>query len=411
MHRYRELITGLGWTAFILAVFTLGQTIPLPGIDLTDAQDALGNVTFMQLFANMTGSNYQMPTLFSVGLGPFMSSMIIWQAVQVIGDEKVSRLTPHQLSFWKYSITIVLAIVQAFQLVYYIRDAIKPFYLWGTTINIAFPVVLLILVAGAIFVTWLADLNASRGIGNTTALIIPGIVRGVPNALQNGFGGTDAVRVKLTTRSLEIAAAIVLVYLIFIVIINAAELRIPVERPMLEGSHPDSYLPIKLLTAGGMPFMFSGSLFKLPQYFINPTLGPTTAWQHFLTTWFSRNTPQGVLSYGVILLLLSYAFGYMNIQPTKLAKDLKESGDYIVGVYPGEETERYIVHHFNLLSFVGNLIIILIGVGPLIIGLYYPPAANYSALLGSVMILVGICSNVGDQVRSLWNKNRYRIFD
>lgn len=205
MHRYREFLTSLGWTVLILAVFVTGQTIPLPNLDVSTAQDAISHVTFLRLFANVTGSDFSNQTLFSVGMGPFMSAMIIWQAVQAVGDEAISHLSPHQVSLGKYGITLVLAIAQSFQVVYLVRGSLDTFYFPGTQINIVFISTIIILVAGAMFVAWLANLNAAIGIGSSVALIIPGIVRGIPGNLINGFGDTEAVPLKITATTLTAA--------------------------------------------------------------------------------------------------------------------------------------------------------------------------------------------------------------
>ncbi|GEO67707.1 hypothetical protein [Levilactobacillus spicheri] len=411
MHRYREFLTSLGWTALILAVFVIGQTIPLPNVDLTSAETAVQHVTFLRLFGNVTGSDFSNQTLFSVGMGPFMSAMIIWQAVQAIGDEAIGHLSPRQVSFGKYGITLLLAIAQSFQLVYLVRGSLDTFYLPGTQIDITFIGTMLILIAGALFVAWLANMNAAIGIGSSVALIIPGIVRGIPNNLIRGFGDAETVPLKITATSLTVAVVIGAVFLLFSVITNAAELRLPIERPMLDREHSNSYLPIKVLTSAGMPFMFSSSLFMLPRYFVNQTVGPTTPLQHLIATWFSYRTPQGILMYTVVLLLLNYAFGYINLQPTRQTKSLKESDDYLLGTYPGDATEAAIMQHFNRLSFISSIITLIIGVGPLLVGLIWPVAANYSLYLGSLMILAGMTIGVADQIRGLITKNQYQIFD
>jgi len=411
VYRYREFLTSLGWTAIILAVFIIGQTIPLPNIDLGEAQDAVQHVTFLRLFANVTGSDFSNQTLFSVGMGPFMSAMIIWQAVQAVADEAVGRLSPHQVSLGKYGITLLLACAQSFQLTYLVRGSLTVLTIPGTPIDITFISTMVILIAGAMFVAWLANLNAAIGIGSSVALIIPGIVRGIPNNLIRGFGDAESVPLKLTAASLSVAVVVGFIFLVISVVVNAAELRLPVERPMLDREHSNSYLPIKLLTSAGMPFMFSSSLFMLPRYFVNQTVGPTTPLQHLIVTWFSYRTPQGIFTYAVVLLLLNYAFGYINLQPTRQVKTLKESNDYLIGIYPGEETEADIMGHFSRLTFISNLFILLIGVGPLIVGLFYAPAVNYSLYLGSFMILAGMAIGVADQIHGLITKNRYQIFD
>lgn len=69
------------------------------------------------------------------------------------------------------------------------------------------------------------------------------------------------------------------------------------------------------------------------------------------------------------------------------------------------------MQHFNRLTFLSNFVMLFIGVGPLLVGLFYPAATNYSLFLGSMMILAGMSIGVTDQIHGLLTKNRYRIFD
>lgn len=404
-NKHDMLIRSL-WTALILGIVALGQLVLLPGTDIALASEQLKSVPFLQLVAGATGSQLQNATILSLGMRPYMTGMIVWQAIQMLFDEQVQRWTLRKSGIAQRFITLFFAFIQGFEMVYVMRSAIKPIYLPGFSFNFGLVLVWIILIGGAMFTTWLADLNMAKGVGSSVALIIPSLVFSLPNVLNSGFYQR---RHPISEQEYIIAGIVVLVFIVVMTIINEAELHIPIERPLLENELAKSYLPIRLLVAGSMPFMFSSSLFTLPTYFVNQTVGPTSEWQRQIIKWFSYNTPQGIFSYAMVMIFLGYAFGYMNMQPSKLAKNLKESGDYIIDQVPGEMTNRFLLRHFSLMSVWGNSILVVIAITPLIIGLKYPPVANYSVMLGQILILVTIMDTVDSQMRALWYKNRYQV--
>lgn len=404
-NKHDMLIRSL-WTALILGIVALGQLVLLPGTDIASASEQLKSVPFLQLVAGATGSQLQNATILSLGMRPYMTGMIVWQAIQMLFDEQVQRWTLRKSGIAQRIITLIFAFIQGFEMVYVMRSAIKPIYLPGFSFNFGLVLVWIILIGGAMFTTWLADLNMAKGVGSSVALIIPSLVFSLPNVLNSGFYQR---RHPISEQEYIIAGIVVLVFIVVMTIINEAELHIPIERPLLENELAKSYLPIRLLVAGSMPFMFSSSLFSLPTYFVNQTVGPTSEWQRQIIKWFSYNTPQGIFSYAMVMIFLGYAFGYMNMQPSKLAKNLKESGDYIIDQVPGEMTNRFLLRHFSLMSVWGNSILVVIAITPLIIGLKYPPVANYSVMLGQILILVTIMDTVDSQMRALWYKNRYQV--
>ncbi|MES5889725.1 preprotein translocase subunit SecY [Lacticaseibacillus paracasei] len=406
MKNKHEMLRRALWTAMTLGIVALGQLVLLPGTNIAAASDELKAVPFLQLVAGTTGSQLQNATILSLGMRPYMTGMIVWQAIQMLFDEQIQRWTLRQTGIAKRLITLLFAFIQGFEMVYVMRSAIKPVYLPGFSFNFGMLLVWIILIGGAMFTTWLGDVNMQKGLGSSVALIIPSLVFSLPNVLNSGFYRRTH---PISQQEYIIAGVVVLLFIVIMTVINEAELHIPVERPLMENDLAKSYLPIRLLVAGSMPFMFSSSMFTLPTYFINQTVGPTNELQRQIIKWFSYNTPQGIFSYAMVMVFLGYAFGYMNMQPSKIAKNLKESGDYIINQTPGEMTNHFLLRHFSLMSIWGNFILVVIAVTPLIIGLKYPPIANYSVMLGQVFILVTIMDTVSSQMRALWYKNRYQV--
>lgn len=409
MNKKHDLLIRFTWTFFLLLIVLIGQQILVPGIDSVVAGRSLDRVNFLQFISMTTGGQTAVPSLLTLGMRPYMTTMIIWQVVMALDLDVVKQWSQRQIGKVQRWITLIFAIIQGFEMVYFIRDAFLAYdpFNWGINLNV--PIALVVLVSGAMFMTWLADFNALHGIGSTVALIIPGIIASIPVGLSNGIGSAITTKFSLTPMHVVLATIIGLVFIILVYYLYQAEMRLMVERPLNASVFDNSYFPMRFLTAGAMPFMFSSSLFMIPRLLVNQTVGPTDAFQRGVVKWFSFQTWQGILLYGLVIILLGYAFGYLNIQPTNVAKEMKENGDYFLNVMPGDDTERFIGWHFSRLSFVGNLILALIGTGPLIVGLYIPGAANFSVLFSSLFILITLVDTISQQVRALRSKNQYKL--
>ena len=253
----------------------------------------------------------------------------------------------------------------------------------------------------------IAEFNNEFGIGGTVALIIPGVVVNLPQALTRGWGGAT---LHYSWWMIGLTLVVTFVTLYIGTWFNQAECRIPVQRPMLLGDYQNSYIPIRLLTAGAMPFMFSSVLFTLPRQLIKGTAFSQTAGGRWLMLATSYHEWIGIITYGIIISVLGYVFGMINVRPTQIAKQLKESGDYILNVLSGDETEQTITHHFLMMTTAGNLFLTLLALIPLIIGMFYTPIANFSLYIGNLMILITVTDSTIQQVKALYVKHHYALF-
>lgn len=409
MLKNRELVKKCLWTFMLISILILGQQMMLPSVDGKVAEQILNQGSFLQIFAATTGGRASLPSLFSIGLSPYMTAMIVWSAVQSLNIPYLESMSLKQSGVWQRILMMIFAGLQAWAMVNTLKSALIPFSinLNGSTINLAPWYTGLLLVAGSMFVAWMADVNGEKGIGSTVMLIIPGMIANLPQTLRNGWGGSIY---QLTTTHLLIAAIITVCFTYIAVILYNAEFRIPIKRPMLESYYGDSYMPIKLLIAGAMPFMFSTMMFTLPQQIVRGTALAGTKRGAAILQWTSYQNWRGIILYAVVLMLLGYTFGYMNMLPAKTAKSLRNSGDYFVDVLPGEATEHFLSVHFWTICTMGNLILVVIGVTPLLLQSIFPGAANYSLFLGMIFIIVTIFDSIQQQFKALRDKYRYKIY-
>ncbi|MFT9039329.1 preprotein translocase subunit SecY [Schleiferilactobacillus harbinensis] len=405
-HIHRGLFKRMAWTLLLIIIYMFGQQIYLPNVDIFSASQSLQGVPFLQMLAFTTGGQLGMPTILSLGMQPYMTTLIIWQAVTSLDLDGVRHLSQKQVGYIQRGLAIVLGTIQAISFVYLMGNSFLPLYVGPANINVTPAITVVTLVTGSLFTMWLADQNGQRGIGGTVTMIIPGLLAGLPTTLQRGLGGTAF---KMTHVHIAVTVVITLVFVAVAVYLNHAELRLPLQQPLIENRFTDSYMPVKLLASGGMPFMYSMSLFSFPTYFLNGRI-TLTASEQTLIRWFLFTHWEGIVTYSVIIVILAFAFGYISLQPATVARNLKESGDYFFSVAPGAATSHFLTRHFVLLTIWSSFFLVLIGAVPLIVGLSVRGAANFSQYLGGLLILVTILDNVLEQVRALWNKNRYELF-
>lgn len=405
-----DLLTRSLWMLFFMAILIVGQNIILPGLNPALAKASLKSQTFLQMFGIATGGQFTLPTIFSLGLGPYMTGMILWQAVTSFDFDFVKRLSKNQAGYFQKVITLLLAIAQSYQITKYLNDSLVGITFMGVHYgkNITSLMISFVLVAGSMLTVFLGDLNSDKGLGGISALIIPGIILGTPALLRTGWGDETYA---LTPNHLIIAGIVTVILTIIFIMLFQIELRIPVKKPMLEGNGSESYIPFKLLIAGSMPFMFSSTLFMVPrgiiqgkQSFYDSDIGSEIL---MLTDY---HTLTGIITYGLIILILTYAFGFITVQPLKIAKQMKENNDYIVNVFPGEPTKKYLMRRFMVLGTLGGICLAIIGIIPMLIGQKIHGVANYTLYLGTVFILITVMQALIDQVSALYTKKNYHIF-
>lgn len=406
--RNNELFIRISFTMMMIVVMELGRHVAIPFLDPQGMRDVLKENQLLQNLSATTGGQVNYPSLFSIGLAPYMTGMILFQAIKLLDIDSIKKMSGYQAGMAQRVITFILACLQSFQLVYIVRQHItrSPYQIFGFDLNTVNAFV--ILVTGAMLVSWMADMTVDRGVGGAGIMIFPGIFAAMPRALVDGQGlGTGYLA--LTPTIIAFLVVSVLIVLFSTLFLNKSELQIPLQRPMIENDFSESYVPIKVLAAGSMPFMFSSTLFMIPGYIA--TLGVSPKYTEFVSNYLNFNNPIGIAVYCGIIILLGYAFSLMNFRPEDTAKTLKESGDYFFGVIPGEQTQKYLTKRLMMLSTFANIFFVIVIGSPLVIGMYIDGIANFSFVFSNILILVTILDNILDQVKVLYLRTQYNLME
>lgn len=405
MIKQRELIQRLVWSAMLLTVFQIGRHIDLPMFLAQGAKGDSAN-SVLRFLSTATGGNFSSITLFSLGMGPYMTALIIWTTISMIDEERVNNFSTKQVGYIQRALTLIFTILQSIALVFRFKSSVEPTsFLASDTKSLLAGV--LLLTAGGLFIAWLADINITKGIGGQSLFILPGLMANIPSMLISGQTATVAF-------NNQFIIALIVITLLFIYLtmyLYHSEYRIVIERTGLDTVSKHSYIPIRLLPAGAMPFMFAVTVFSMPQLLLLNEKWNDTWFSNFITTYFSFNTIQGSIMYGVVLYLLGWGFSFINIRPNDIAKNLKESGDYILNVPPGEKTEKYIREKLTRIAFVGNAYLVFISLIPMFIGLRSPFISNLAFYFGSLFMLIIILDTLVQEIRFVYSKKEYRLFE
>ncbi|MBZ6008690.1 accessory Sec system protein translocase subunit SecY2 [Leuconostoc gelidum subsp. aenigmaticum] len=398
------------WTSLIVFIFLIGRNILIPGVDAKQLARFLNNQYLLQIVNGTTGGDLSRMSLFALGLGPWMSATILWRVLTLIKKFDLKKIPIERTFLFKIAIAIIIGFIQSIAIISNI-DINPKISIFAQTQFGAMATISLIMVSGAVFLVWLSNMNEILGIGGPTVLILASMIINWPTnvslyILENVRSGLD-----INSVILMLVIMINIVFLVLLtVVVQRAQRQIPIRRILVNNNfYQQSYLPIQINPAGGMPLMYSMTLLVLPQYILQAV--------HY---WLPNNVlvengldniaitkPLGVTAYIIILFALSIGFAFININPDQIAENLQQNSDYIDNVEPGDATREYITEIVFRLSFVGALYMSLIAGFPLYFGIIDKQYTQYALTAGSIIILVNLVINIIDQMKALLTKNNY----
>lgn len=386
----------------IVGIYILGSNILIPGINiegLYQNQTSLLSSNISLMFS-MTGLSLNQMSLFSLGLGPWMSALIFWRVLAVTNLFNVKTLTNRQSYQIRFLFSLILAAFQSFTI-------ISQAKIYDQSATISNWELGLILITGYSVLVWLGNLNTQMGIGGPTVIILVSILRDVPTKFINflDIQGWQGIFFNILPGIL-----VLLVGSYFVFRFYQGERRLQIKNVMMdESTSTNSYLPIPTNPAGGMPFMFAFSIVLLPQYllyFIQERMNHV-GWLKTLYKNVQLDQLFGVSLLILSIVLLTYGFSYVNIDYKEISDSLKKSGDYFSGVYPGKNTERFLFHKVTLMATIGAVVNgLIIGV-PMLLSLYIPALSMWAYIIPTWLILMILMKEIKVQFSSLYHRNDY----
>ena len=390
------------WTLFFLFIYVLGTKLTLPFIDMSKAAAMDGTSTTLNYATALMGGNLRSMSLFSVGLSPWMSSMLIWQMFAVSKRLGLSKLPLEVQERRRMLLTLVIALIQSVALVLNLplQEA------GGVDITTIIVLDTLVLMAGTYFLIWLTDLNAAMGLGGSIMIVMASMIAYIPQDIWNSIQ-----ELKISSLWLGMLLVFSLVFLYLAVTVERSKYRIPVNKINIHNRFKKySYLDIRLNPAGGMPIMYAMTLVSIPQYFLliihflQPDNQLIEQWIEAL----SMGSPAWFILYLLTIFILALAFAFINISGDQIAERMQKSGEYIENVYPGGATRRYINGLVTYFALVGAFYLILISGLPMMVVLLDIRYLRLSMIPGIFMIFIGMVFSIKDEVDALTLNDRYR---
>lgn len=381
------------WTLFFLFIYCLGNQLVLPFVDLKNANIFGGAIGSLAFSSAMMGGNLRSMSLFSVGLSPWMSAMILWQMFSFSKKMGLKNLPVEIQDRRRMYLALGIAIVQS------LAVSLNLPIVSGVNAGLAIFMNTILLIAGTFFLVWLSDLNSLFGIGGSIVILMASMMANLPYQIMDsieklGIGWNVLLPLILFS----------LVFLYVSGVVQRARYRISINKINIHNRFKQySYLDIMLNPAGGMPFMYAMSLVSIPQYvfMLIQFIHPENKWTSGAIKALTVGQPLWLVVYLVMLFVLGLAFAFVNVSGEQISERMRKSGEYIYGVYPGQETSAYINHLVLRLGFIGALYMLFMAGAPMLIILVNPDYLQLSMIPGTFLIFSGMIYNVNEEMKAL----------
>ena len=408
----KDLRNRIFFTIGVLILIRFIAHIPLPGINTAELQSFLNQSQnqVLGVLSLFTGGSLSKLSIELLGVGPYITASIVvqlltkaipqWDALNregSAGQEKLNQYTRY--------LAVPMAIIQGYGTLAILQS--QNVLSSITTANL---IQMMVVITGTtIFVMWLGELISERGIGNGISMIIAlGIIAGLPQQITN----TSTTLQAGGYFDIFLVIALLLVSLVVIVVVNDAERKIPItyaRRAVGQGSAVNSYLPIRVNTAGVVPIIFALSFLTFPaviaRFFTTAKSHAIVNFANKVTALINNQTFYGI-TYFILVLIFTFFYTYFVFQPDQIAENLQQQGGFVPGVRPGSETVTFLNYIITRLTVIGAIFLALIAILPLII----QNVLNVTTLtLGgtSILIVVSVIIETSRQLNSLIIMHRY----
>lgn len=405
--RQRILITIL-----FVAIYRFGSYVVLPGINPAmlaklHEQTSEGLLALLNMFSGGAFSN---ASIFALGIMPYISASIVIQllGIAVPYFQKLQREGEsgrRKMNQYTRYLTIAILLVHAPSYLLNLKMQAGPSLNASLDWTLFMVTSTIILAAGSMFILWLGERITDKGIGNGISFIILiGIIARFPDALiqevvsrvANKSGGLIMFIIEVVFLLLVIGAAILLVQGVRKIPVQYAK-RI-VGNKQYGGAR--QYIPLKVNAAGVMPIIFAQAIMFIPITFIgfsnnvNNAGGFLHAFTDYTSFWYN-------FVFAVMIILFTYFYTAITINPTQMAEDMKRNNGFIPGIKPGKKTAEYIDDIMSRITLPGSFFLALVAIMPAFAGIF-GVQAGFAQFFGgtSLLILVGVVLDTLQQVES-----------
>ena len=386
----KDLRHRIYFTLMCLTVFILGISIRVPG-----TEDLTKNLGFLELINTIGGGALKNFSIFALGVMPYITASIITQLLQMdifpyftelakqghTGRQKINQITRYM--------GIAFAFIEGYAF---------AFAFLGKTGNpMQYMYIATVLTAGTALLLWMGDQMTQKGIGNGVSLIImAGIIATLPQMFITAFQGLVTFTGAANVITLGIVKFVLFVIVYFAIVIGMifvqeSERRIPIQYANKSTSaygNAQSFMPIKINSAGVIPVIFASSLLSIPNI-LAPVIN-NDKFKLVVQKYLTYTTPVGFIIYVVLIFFFAYFYTFIQLKPEEFAKNLQENGGYIPGIRPGEETKQYVSKILTRLTVLGSAFLSVIAGLPIIFSKLTSLPTSVSIGGTGLLIVVGV---------------------
>ena len=376
--KIKQVRSKILFTIFIILVFRIGTTITVPGIN-AKALSNLNDLPFLNMLSLVSGNAMRNFSVFALGVSPYITASIVVQLLQMdllpkfvewgkqgeVGRRKLNQATRY--------IALMLAFLQAIGITAGFGALSRANLITNPNVQ-TYVLIYIFLATGSMIVTWLGEQITDKGYGNGVSMIIfAGIVSAIPDMIKGIYEDyfVNIPSERLTSSFIFVGILIVAVLLIiyFTTFVQQAEYKIPVQyTKVAKGATSSSYLPLKVNPAGVIPVIFASSITAAPAAIFQgvSAMGYDADWVKTAQSLLATTTISGMFMYAFLIVLFTFFYTFVQINPEKTAENLQKSGAYIPGVRPGKGTEDYMSKLLRRLATVGSLFLGFISILPIL---------------------------------------------
>ncbi len=409
IYKIEDLRSRILTTLGILLIYRLGAHVVLPGIDPAQLQ-GLKDTTddgIMGLLNMFSGGAFSNASIFALGIMPYISASIVIQLLGIAipyfqrlqregesGRRKINQITRY--------LTVIITLPQASAYITNLHAQLPEtaFVMQGTYFWLSASVLLM---TGTMFVMWLGEKITDKGIGNGISLIIMiGIIARLPSSMIQEF----VTRIMGSGQLVMLLVEFVILFLIFVasILLVQGTRRIPVQyAKRIVGNKQyggvRQYIPLKVNAAGVMPIIFAQAIMMIPitiagfatsdasSGFLMEMADYTGFWYNFINA--------------VMIILFTYFYTAITVNPTQMAEDMKKNGGFIPGVKPGKKTVEFLDTVMSRITLPGSIFLALIAIMPAFAG-KAGVSPGFAQFFGgtSLLILVGVVLDTLQQIES-----------
>ena len=414
----KEIRNKIFFTLFILLLYRNGANIAVPGVN-AKAINQVAQTGLVPMLDTVSGGGLDNYSIFSLGVSPYITAQIVIQLLQMdivpklvewgkqgeVGRRKTNQVTRY--------LTLVVAFIQSIGITLGFNVLTQMGLVKSQTPQ-TYIQIAIIMTAGTFLLTWLGDEITDKGLGNGVSVIIfAGIISRLPNGIAQIFK-EDVSNASSSDRwkGIVFFVAIIIAILVITKVVTWVEQairRVPIQytrRAAVSGS--ESFLPLKVNVSGVIPVIFASSFIITPSTILMAFQSHQgEQWYQILTQIFSLQTTPGAVIYTLLIVLFTFFYAFVQVNPEKLSENLQKQSAYIPSVWPGKDTQDFVSKLLMRLSTVGSVYLGLVALLPQLATNIWGLPSSIGLGGTSLLIVIGVVLELSRQVNGLLMKREY----